>query len=60
MSDITGEIYQAASGQWSFRVMMGGEEIVGGGGFADPVEADCALSEVLASYAAGDDPEANV
>ena len=41
-------------------ILPGGEEIVGGGGFADPVEADCALSEVLASYAAGDDPEANV
>jgi len=50
MNGIDGEVYQAQSGQWSFRVTCDGEELCGGGGFYSEDQARDAMAEVLADY----------
>jgi uncharacterized protein YegP (UPF0339 family) len=38
--NVTGETYKAPSGQWSWRVLVDGEQVAGGAGYRTKLEAE--------------------
>jgi hypothetical protein len=48
---ITGETYQAPSGQWSWRISDDESEICGGAGYDDQESAANDMEEQMAQYA---------
>ena len=53
MSAYTGEVYQASSGQWSWRITDDEGEVCGGAGYDEEEDAEEAMSDVLSSYQEG-------
>lgn len=54
MNDYQGEVYQANSGQWSWRIFDDQGEVCGGAGYSSEDSAQEAMSDELSFYQ-GDD-----
>lgn len=50
MSAYTGQVYQAESGQWSWRISDDQGEVCGGAGYATEDSAQQAMSDELSIY----------
>lgn len=55
MSAYTGQVYQASSGQWSWRISDDDGEVCGGAGYEAEEDAADAMADMLASYREGVD-----
>ena len=53
MGAYSGEVYQAVSGQWSWRITDDDGEVCGGAGYDEEEDAAEAMADVLASYQEG-------
>jgi len=53
MNAYSGEVYQAVSGQWSWRITDDEGEVCGGAGYDEEEDASEAMADVLASYQEG-------
>ena len=55
MSAYTGQVYQASSGQWSWRISDDNGEVCGGAGYEVEEDAAEAMADMLSSYQEGGD-----
>lgn len=53
MNAYSGVVYQAVSGQWSFRISDDECEVCGGGGYDNEADAVEAMTDMLSSYPEG-------
>lgn len=54
MTAYNGQVYQAQSGQWSWRISDNQAEICGGAGYLSEDEAQQAMAEELNQLSGGD------
>lgn len=53
MNAYSGEVYQAVSGQWSWRITDDDGELCGGAGYEEEDDAVEAMADMMASYLEG-------